>query len=135
MPQMQTINLMQPIATACVVDATQWRVADCGSRIEPTAASPKSAIRPPPSEDLSKELQQQRDELARRLETVSSIAGGLATLHEQMLASNRVEIAKLAVEIARKILMYKVGKKDYEIQAVVRKPSSRRRRVRTWSCA
>lgn len=112
MPQMQTINLMQPIATACVIDAQQFRIADCGLQIEPTAANPKS-------EDLSEELQQQRDELARLLVTVNSIAGGLHTLHEQMLASNRVEIAKLAVEIARKILMYKVGKGDYEIQALV----------------
>ena len=121
MPQMKTINLMQPIATAYVIDAQQFRIADCGPgsesgvttlQMEPTAAHPQS-------EDLSKELQRQLAELARRLETVNSIAGGLTTLHEQTLASNRVEIAKLAVEIARKILMYKVGKNDYEIQAVV----------------
>ena len=68
---------------------------------------------------MPQELQQQKDELARLLETVNGIADGLHKLHEQTLASNRGEIAKLAVEIARKILMYKVGKGDYEIQAIV----------------
>ena len=133
MPHVQTIQLTRPIALACVVDAAQFGTAtggivkaeglgDGSSELigDPRQAALDNATRrDPPSEDPSKELQQQRDELARRLETVNSLAGGLATLHEQTLASNRGEIAKLAIEIARKILMYKVGKNDYEIQAIV----------------
>ena len=119
MPQMPTISLMQPIATAYVVDPEQLRIADDGLRIEPPAPNPQSEICHPPLEDLLQELQEQKNELARLVETVNGVAAGLGRSYEQMLASNHGEIAKLAVEIARKILMYKAGKGDYEIQAIV----------------
>jgi flagellar biosynthesis/type III secretory pathway protein FliH len=112
MPPMQTINLRQPIAGACIVDAAPLPLSDCEWRME-------STVTRPPSEDRSKELQEQQAALAQLLETVHGIADGLSKLQEQTLVSNRVEIAKLAVEIARKILMCKVGKGDYEIQAIV----------------
>jgi len=70
-------------------------------------------------------------ELTRLLEIVNSLAGGLHQLHEQMLVHNRAEIARLALEIARKILMYKAGKGDYEIQAIVEEALQRARRGRT----
>jgi flagellar biosynthesis/type III secretory pathway protein FliH len=127
MSQMPTIHLRQPITAVSVIEAEQLRIADCGLRIEPTAANPKSdnaslpgaaaVIRTPPSEDP--ESQAQRAELARLLEIVKGLAGGLHKLHEETLTGNRAEIARLAVEIARRILMYKVGKGDYEIQAIV----------------
>jgi len=61
----------------------------------------------------------QQEKLALLLETVNGILGSLHDLHEQMLVHHRTQIAKLAVEIARRILMHKVGKGDYEIQAIV----------------
>ena len=112
MSPMLTISLMQPIATVFVVDPEQLR-------IEPPTSNPPSEIRHPKSDDLQKELQQQKDALARLVETVNGVAAGLHKSYEQMLASHHGEIAKLAVEIARKILMYKAGKGDYEIQAIV----------------
>lgn len=119
MPEMPTIHLMQPIATACVVDPEQLRIAEGEARMEPPALDPPSAIRNPQVDDLQKELQQQKDTLARLLETVNGVAAGLHRSYEQTLASNHGEIAKLAIEIARKILMSKAGKGDYEIQAIV----------------
>jgi len=119
MTQMPTIHLMQPIATACVIDAAHWRNAEGGLRMEPTVANPKSEIRNPQSDGSDSESQPQSAELARLLEIVNGLAGGLHQLHEQILVRNRAEIARLALEIARKILMCKVGKGDYEIQAVV----------------
>jgi flagellar biosynthesis/type III secretory pathway protein FliH len=117
MSQMPTIHLMQPITTVAVIDAEQLRIADCGLRIEPAITDPKSEIRSPPSEDPGS--QPQRAELDRLLQMVNGLAGGLHKLYEQTLEGNRAEIARLAVEIARRILMYKVGKGDYEIQAIV----------------
>lgn len=128
MPQMPTISLTQPIATAYIVDPEQLQTTDGGPgsksgvttlRIEPPAPNPPSALRQQQLDDLQKELQQQKDALAQLLGTVNSIAAGLGKSYEQMLASNHGEIAKLAVEIARKILMHKAGKGDYEIQAIV----------------
>jgi flagellar assembly protein FliH len=112
MTQIPTIHLRQPIATASVIDAEQVR-------IEPAATDPESEVRHPPAPDPDAEFQPQRAELARLLEIVNGLAGGLHQLHEQTLVHNRTEIARLAVEIARRILMYKTGKGDYEIQAIV----------------
>ncbi len=126
MSQMPTIHLRQPITAVSVMDAEQLPIADCGAgsrsgvttlRIEPAAPHPKSATCNPPSE--GPEPQPQRAELARLLEIVNGLAGGLRRLHEETLAGNRAEIGRLAVEIARRILMYKIGKGDYEIQAIV----------------
>jgi flagellar assembly protein FliH len=112
MPPIQTIKLLRPMAAASIADATQWRIADGGLRISTSDLHS-------PSDTLQRELQQQKDELARLLTTIQNLGEGLARLQEQTLASNRGEIAKLAVEIARKILLGKVGKGDYEIQAIV----------------
>ena len=119
MTQMPTIHLLQPIATASVIDAEPWRRAEGGSRMEPAIQNPASEIPHAPSDDSNPPCPSQRVELARLLEIVNGLAGGLHQLHEQILVRNRAEIARLALEIARKILMCKVGKGDYEIQAVV----------------
>jgi len=114
MPPMPTINLVQPIASACVVDATRLRTLGDGA-----AGLDEATPQNPLSADLSRQFQEQQAELTRLLETVKGLADGLRQLQEQTLAGNRAEIAKLAVEIARRILMYKVGRGDYEIQAIV----------------
>ncbi len=119
MPQMPTIHLMQPIAAVSVVDARPGPMAAGGAPAEPAVAPPKTASQNPSSKDPNAESQRQKAELARLLEIVNGLAGGLHQLHEQMLVRHRAEIARLAVEIARKILMSKVDKGDYEIQAIV----------------
>lgn len=115
----QTIKLVRPVVAACIIDAAQLRIAEGELRINATDGNPPSAIRNPPSDALQKEMEQKNDELARLLTEVRSIAAGLRQLQEQTLANNRGEIAKLAVEIARKILRSKVSQGDYEIQAIV----------------
>jgi flagellar assembly protein FliH len=112
MTQMPTIHLTGPIATACVIDAGQWR-------IEPAVGNPEIEVQNPPPGGPSAASEPQRAELARLLEILNGIADGLHQLHEQTLARNRAEIARLALEIARRILRYKVDQGDYEIQAIV----------------
>jgi flagellar biosynthesis/type III secretory pathway protein FliH len=116
---MQTVNLSRPIRAACIMDAEQWRMADGAGRISDSNVKLQSEIHPPPSDDWQRELQQQKDELAHLLETIQNLTDRLRQLQEQMLTANRSEIAKLAVEIARKILRCKVGRGDYEIAAIV----------------
>jgi len=109
---MPTIHLMQPIATVSVMDAGP-------SPMEPACANPESESRGPRADAPDPESRSQSAELARLLEIVQGLAGGLHQLHEQTLVRHRTEIARLALEIARRILMCKVGKGDYEIQAIV----------------
>jgi flagellar biosynthesis/type III secretory pathway protein FliH len=129
---MPTIQLLRPLAQACVIEAQPGRTGggtvkaaglgdgfvELGGNHRQAALDEATPYRLP-SDALLQELQQQKAELAELLQTVHSVAGGLHTLREQTLASNHAEIAKLAVEIARRILMYKAGKGDYEIQAIV----------------
>jgi flagellar assembly protein FliH len=112
MPPMPTINLMQPIGGACVVNAEELETVGRGWRN-------RDGQPHPPSEIPRERLEKQQAELTQLLATVHGIADGLRKLHEETLASNRVEIARLAMEIARKILQSKIGKGDYEIQAIL----------------
>jgi len=68
---------------------------------------------------LAKEFEQQSVQLSRLCQTAGSIAENLDKLYQETLASNRAEIARLAVEIARKILVCKIAQGDYDIQAIV----------------
>jgi hypothetical protein len=147
MSPMPTINLKRPIARAKVMDDDRQAAAvatgsptrtkalgapmlvsssgcverdggrptsDVTSRA--TATDKRSDL---PSDDPGQEVQQQRDGLARLLATVQRLADSLGRVYEETMACHRGEIARLAVEIARKILMYKVDKGDYAIQAIV----------------
>jgi flagellar biosynthesis/type III secretory pathway protein FliH len=65
------------------------------------------------------ELERQADSLAQLCQTIDSIATRLDNHYQETIAQNRGEIAKLAVEIARKILKWKTDEGDYDIHAVV----------------
>src|SRR5512138_70443 len=108
MSQMPTIHLKQPIVAASIIDAAQLRIADCGPgsksgvttlRICDREPHPQPGIRSPQAGDPSGTLQPQKDELDGLLKTVSGIVENLQKLHEETLAGNRAEIARLAVEI------------------------------------
>ncbi len=120
MPEMLTINLAQPIAAVRIIQVADAvandRRAPENVHVQSAAAA---AVMPAEPHPLTGELEQQKAELDRLCQTVSSIAADLRALHERVLASNHTEIARLAIEIARKILMYKVARGDYEIQAIV----------------
>ena len=122
MPEMLTINLAHPIAAAHVTHAVD------GPRAGQTAAqracerSSATQIDTPAQTEtsgLTTNLEQHETQLTTLCQTVNRIAEALNKLHQDTLASHRNEIARLAVEIARKILMYKLGQGDYDIQAIV----------------
>jgi len=68
---------------------------------------------------MAVELDRQKGQFSQSCQTVNAIAANLDKLYQETLADNRADIVKLAVEIARKILHYKVSQGDYDIQAIV----------------
>jgi flagellar assembly protein FliH len=108
MPEMLIIPVPQPIAAVSVSSAPQGAVTTAGVK--------QDAIH---EMCVTKELEQQKAQLAGLCQSVESIVTSLRTLHQETLASNHTEIARLAIEIARKILMHKTGQGDYDIQAIV----------------
>ncbi|MHC4144044.1 MAG: FliH/SctL family protein [Planctomycetota bacterium] len=57
---------------------------------------------------------------AQACQTLNGVIDKLNQFHEKAFAEHREEIAGLSVEIARKILMQKVEKGDYEIESIVK---------------
>jgi len=68
---------------------------------------------------MAAELDRQKGQFSQSCQTVDAIAANLEKLYQDTLADNRADVVKLAVEIARKILQYKVSQGDYDIQAIV----------------
>ncbi len=108
MPEMLTIPVAQPIAAVSVSSAPPDSLSISGTEQNATHEA-----------RFAKELEQQKAQLARLCQSLESVITDLRRLHEETLASNRTEIARLAIEIARKILKHKTSKGDYDIQAIV----------------
>ncbi|MBN2183408.1 MAG: hypothetical protein JW715_15970 [Sedimentisphaerales bacterium] len=58
--------------------------------------------------------------LSQACRILNNITDKLNEVYENLFMKHREEIAELAVEIARKILLQKVEKGDYEIEAIVK---------------
>jgi len=104
MPTMLTLRLVQPIAAVSL----------SGPLPAPSARRDLPEV---PS--AGPESESQKAQLVQLCRTINGMVASLDRLHQETLARNRTEIARLAVEIARKILMDKAGKGEYDIQAIV----------------
>jgi flagellar biosynthesis/type III secretory pathway protein FliH len=69
---------------------------------------------------MLQEIHSRKDELTAMSLKLKSIVDTLARLQSEQFARHKEDIANLAVEIARKILAYKVEHGDYEIQEIIK---------------
>ena len=65
------------------------------------------------------EVEQQQRHLTQTCQVLDDLAGKLSRFYEDMVTTHRREIARLAVEIARKVLMQKVQQGDYDVEAII----------------
>jgi flagellar biosynthesis/type III secretory pathway protein FliH len=63
---------------------------------------------------------QQDAEIARLCQTLRGLVEKISRFYDDVLAKHKEEIARLSVEIARKILMHKIQKGDYEIESILK---------------
>ncbi|MBN1359597.1 MAG: hypothetical protein JW993_03345 [Sedimentisphaerales bacterium] len=121
MAQPRTIHLARPLAALQVVDAARadgspddgaGRTGDVAAEQAPSLAS---------AERLRsvQEAERHTQELVQACQLVGTIAGKLQDLYDQTVARHRGDIARLAVEIARKILARRISQGDYDIQPVI----------------
>jgi flagellar biosynthesis/type III secretory pathway protein FliH len=68
---------------------------------------------------MTAELEIRKQQCAGLIQTLETIAENLQLLYEKAIVEYRQAIAKLAVEIARKILVQKVKDGDYRIETIV----------------
>lgn len=108
MAQTHTIHLAHPIRRLRVVDAPSEAVA---------VGQPSEAC--DPEKQASDAAKSQRRQLAQLCETLNDITGKLSDFYQETITRSRGDIARLAVEIARKILKWKTDQGDYDIQTIV----------------
>jgi len=121
MPETLTIKLPQPVAGCRVADTTVHDLLADDTASGTVSRIEAGQLATTQTEQLQKAhgLEQQEKALIQLCATVDSLAGKLNDLHQQTVAQNRSDIAKLAVEIARKILRWKIDQGDYNIQEII----------------
>ncbi len=103
MDQQITVNIDTPISSVGVVES------DSGVA---TAQEPVKEANP-------EALKQEKENIARLCSALEEAAGKLTDFQQQLFNSHREPIAKLAVEIARKILLKEVQEGNYEIEKII----------------
>jgi len=117
MPEMLTVHLAGPISTAQLADAAGDGVAAGQGEWDGASGLPQ-----PTSQSERQRLQQVEgceQELAQSCRLLKNIAEKLNNVYEETIGRNRSDIARLAVEIARKILMRETDSGHYAMQAVI----------------
>ena len=121
MPETLTIRLARPIATLRVLAATDGDgpIGEGADRAMDVAAGRQPSPAQIESLQNAQEARQHEQRLAQLCQLIDNIGGKLNDLYDQTIARNRGDIAKLAVEIARKILACRISEGDYDIQPVI----------------
>jgi flagellar biosynthesis/type III secretory pathway protein FliH len=93
-------------------------ISDSGQRFASSArdTNPQAVVISPQSDGGT---ERQKKELAQLCATIGNLAGKLDRLYEQTVVHSRGDIARLAVEIARKIVMCEIPKGGYDIHSII----------------
>ena len=110
-----TIDLESP------VESTQILQEGATDAKQPVAkASEPAAAADIKQTGLNQDLANQKELLAQLCATLQAIVDKLNTLYDEIFAGQKEEIARLSLEIARKILVQKVQDGDYQIESIVK---------------
>jgi len=114
MSQTLTVNLDKPIISATVLhvytDRDVSQLSDAG-REDSKAET---------GQILGQDFEAQKAVFSQACEALNAVISRLNQFCDKIYAEHREEIARLSVEIARKILMQKVENGDYEIESIVK---------------
>jgi len=113
MSGMFTVNLNKPVTSVEILTAEDAEHAEKESKLD-SAALADSAVR------VMQDLEKEKAETAQLYRVLSSLVDKISKFYDELLAKQKEEIAKLSVEIARRVLMQKVQKGDYQIEAIVK---------------
>jgi len=117
MPEMLTVHLAGPISAACLADAADDGAV--GGRGEWDGGQGMPGATSQSTRQKLEQVEGCEQELAQSCRLVKNIAEKLNGVYEETIARSRSDIARLAVEIARKILMRETDNGHYAIQALV----------------
>ena len=106
MSQTFTVHLERPIVSAKILDN---HPAHGGVNSEADA-----------EQILRQDLDAQKAVFSQACQTLNGVTAKLNQFYDRVFVEHREEIARLSVEIARKILMHKVENGDYEIESIIK---------------
>ena len=112
MSQRLTVHLERPITSVNILDNSSAGV-ELSANASVNSAAGAKQVR------LAQDLESQKTELSRLCQTLEGLVDKLNQFYDNIFAEHKGEIAKLSVEIARKILVQEVKKGDYEIESIV----------------
>jgi len=113
MSQTLTVHLERPITLVRTLD-------NCPDGTGPGLSGDGGMNSAPEGQGrLVQDLEREKAAVAQVCETLNGLADKLSQFCDKLLAEQKEEVAKLSVEIARKILVQKVQKGDYEIESIV----------------
>ena len=113
MSQTTKILLEKPIKSVGILDGYR----STGQSLVTDSMNPAVNIE---QTKLSEELETQKNLYGQLCGTVQGLVAKLNQFYDEIFAGQKEEIAKLSVEIARKILTRKVEDGDYEIESIVK---------------
>ncbi len=114
MSQTLTVNLNKPIISAKVVD-------DCAGGLGSEMSSPGRVDSEANTGQIPiQDLEAQKAVFSQACQTLNGVITRLNQFCDKLYVEHGEEIAKLSVEIARKILMQKVEDGDYEIESIIK---------------
>jgi len=114
MSQILTVNLNKPITSARFLDdyAESEGIRSPSPKIESSEADAEQI--------LKQDLEAQKAVFSQACQTLNGVIAKLNQFCDKLYVEHREEIARLSVEIARKILMQKVENGDYEIESIIK---------------
>jgi len=114
MSQTLTVNLNKPIISAKVLDdyAEGDGIQLSGPGIEDSEADTVQI--------LKQDLDAQKAVFSQACQTLNGVIARLNQFCDKLYVEHREEIARLSVEIARKILVQKVENGNYEIESIIK---------------
>jgi len=117
MPGTVVINLAKPITSAKVLDGLSGASFNQGVQ---DPHSQRSKLGNLDHANLMQDLDDRKAEVSQAWKVLKVLVDKLNQFYNEAFARHKEEIAKLSVEIARKILMQEVQKGNYQIEAIVK---------------
>jgi flagellar biosynthesis/type III secretory pathway protein FliH len=114
MPETLTVHLDKPSSSVRVLDG--YSIAAEAAGFDSGAINTNSAV----DHTVSQGLEAEKASYLQICQTLNGVIAKFNQFCDTAFVSHKEEIAKLAVEIARKILIRKVEDGDYEIESIVR---------------
>ena len=117
-----TISLSGPVKSAEIipgyVEGTDFDSQNNGSMAEPTSVSRAEETAAMTKAELKK-LFSQKETFKQACLTLNNVVDKLNQFCVKLFTEHKTEIAKLSVEIARKVLVQKIENGDYKIESII----------------